>query len=146
MEPPLWKLEWNEEMSVGIPEIDHDHKRFIFLVDELNRAIVDRMSLEEIRVRMQIIVDDALTHFAREEKLFGEWHYPEAEEHSMKHKNTVLTLQALQEKFVDYGLPAEWITVGLEVKDVLIKHLLIEDMKYAEYFRKTGKTAPQPGT
>ncbi len=143
MAPPPWKLEWNDGMSVGIPEIDADHKRFLFLIDELNLAIVDRMALEEIRTRMQNIVDDALRHFAREEELFTQWHYPDAEEHARKHRKVVKDLQELQDRFVDYGLPSEWITVGLEVKDILINHLLTEDMKYAEYFRKTGKTAPK---
>ncbi len=143
MAPHQWKLEWNDRMSVGIPEIDEDHKRFLLLTEELNRAIVDRMALEEIQARMQDILDDAIRHFAHEEKLFKEWHYPDAEEHAAKHKSVVRALQALQDRFVNYGLPAEWITVGLEVKEILINHLLTEDMKYAEYFRKTGKTAPK---
>jgi hemerythrin len=50
-------------MSVGIPEIDEDHKHFIFLINELNRSIVDRKDPAEIKKRLQIIVEDAERHF-----------------------------------------------------------------------------------
>jgi hemerythrin len=140
MNTRTWKLQWNEGMSVGIPEIDADHKRFIFLVDELNRSIVDRMEPEEIKIRLQVIMDDAERHFAHEEKLFKEWKYPDAEEHAEKHANALRALQALHDRFVNYGLSAEWIDVGLEVKNILINHLLTEDMKYAEFFRSTSTT------
>ncbi len=139
MEPHTWKLEWSEEMSVGIPEIDEDHKRFIFLIDELNRAIAGRLGQDEIQIRLQLILDDAARHFAHEERLFKEWKYPDAEDHANRHANLTRSLQALQDRFINYGLPSEWIDVGLEVKDILINHLLTEDMKYAEFYCNAGK-------
>jgi len=139
MEPHTWKIEWDESMSVGIPEIDADHKRFISLIDELNRAIVDRMGQAEIKIRLQNILDDAARHFAHEEKLFREWQYPDAEEHAKKHENAIRALQAIQDSFMNYGLPSEWINVGLEVKDILINHLVNEDMEYAQFYRNSVK-------
>lgn len=143
MESHTWKLEWNEDMSVGIPEIDYDHKRFLFLIDELNHAITDRMSQEEVRVRLQVILDDAATHFAHEERLFREWHYPDAEEHARKHAAALLALQAIHDRLVSYGMPSEWIDVGLRVKEILLSHLLEEDMKYAEYYHSHVKERGQ---
>ena len=139
MEPHTWKIECDESMSVGIPEIDADHKRFISLIDELNRAIVDRMGQAEIKIRLQNILDDATRHFAHEEKLFREWQYPDAEEHAKKHENAIRALQAIQDSFMNYGLPSEWINVGLEVKDILINHLVNEDMEYAQFYRNSVK-------
>lgn len=43
-------------MSVGIPEIDDDRKRFISLINEFNRSIVDRLNLSEIKRRLQLIL------------------------------------------------------------------------------------------
>ncbi len=138
-----WKIEWDDRLSMGIPEIDADHKRFILLTAELNRAIVDRMEPEEIRRRLRAILEDTAAHFVREEKLLREWHYPDAEAHARKHRAVEKALAALQDRLVNYGLPAEWITVGLEVKEILFNHLLTEDIKYAEYYHNTiepGKT------
>jgi hemerythrin-like metal-binding protein len=139
METRTWKIVWNEEMSVGIHEIDADHKRFILLIDDLNRAIVDRMDLEEIKRRLQLILDDTARHFAHEEKLFREWRYPDADEHAKKHASVINSLQAIQDQLFAYSMTSEWINVWLKVKDILINHLLTEDMKYAEFYRNSLK-------
>jgi hemerythrin-like metal-binding protein len=131
-----WKLEWTQELSVYIPEIDAEHQRFIHLVNELNRAIIGRMKLEEIQKRMQAILDDAATHFAHEEELFSEWGYTEANEHANQHRLTVLALLEIMKDFTRSGLEHELIEAGAKVKGALITHILVEDMKYRDYFRK----------
>ena len=83
-DPPIWKIEWSEALSVGIPEIDEDHKEFASLINELNRSIVDRESVGEIRHRLQRIIDDAVQHFAHEERLFKELQYADSEGHAYR--------------------------------------------------------------
>lgn len=139
MEPRTWKIEWNDSMSVGIPEIDEDHKRFVFLIDELNRAIAGQMDLSEVKKRLQRLIDDAEQHFSHEEKLFKQWKYPDAKDHAKKHENVLKSLQAVMDKFISYDFQSEWIDAGIEVKDILITHLLTEDMKYAEFYRNARK-------
>lgn len=91
-ETSLWRLEWKDELSVCIPEIDAEHQHFIQLINELNEAIIARMDMGEIKRHMRSILDDAVAHFAHEEVLFKEWGYPEAEEHANKHAQAVLAL------------------------------------------------------
>jgi len=69
---PIWWLDWDESLSVYIPEIDAEHQHFIRLVNELNEAIIVRMNKKEIKSRMRAILDDALMHFAHEEAAFKE--------------------------------------------------------------------------
>lgn len=144
MEPHIWKIEWNDRMSVGIPEVDENHKRFASLVNDFNRAIVDRMELDEIKKRLQLIIADASRHFANEAKLFREWNYPDLQDHIGKHAQIIQALQDIKEKPLNYNLYSEWIEAGLAIKDVLIGHILNEDIKYADYYRSkiagsTGK-------
>jgi len=139
MEPHIWKIEWSDAMSVGIPEIDEDHKRFASLVNDFNRAILDRMSLSEIKKRLLLVLADAAAHFSHEERLFKEWHYPDAEEHAKRHVQAIAAYQAIMEKFVSYDLQSEWIEAGQEVKDILIIHLLEEDMKYAKFYQQANQ-------
>jgi hemerythrin len=137
MEPHIWMLEWNDGMSVGIPEIDEDYKRFVFLVNELNSSIVDRMDLSEIKKRLQLLIDDGVQHMAHEERLFKEWGYPDAEDHANRHAQAIKDLNTIKEKFMTSNLEPKWIEAGLEVKDILITHFLMEDMKYAEFYRNS---------
>ncbi len=130
-----WRLEWSEALSVGIPEIDAEHQHFIMLVNQLNEAIIERMDMEEIKKRMQLILDDALVHFAHEETLFREWGYPDADKHATRHAQIMKALSEIMGGFERGGVDYEWIEAGLKVKEALIGHLLNEDMKYRDYRR-----------
>ena len=133
-----WRLEWHEGLSTYIPEIDAEHQHFIILVNVLNRAIVGRMGVVEIKKRMQAILDDAVAHFAHEEALFKEWGYPAAEEHANKHAQILLAMRAIMGRFERGGVEYEWVDAGLQVKDTLIEHLLAEDMKYRDFCCASG--------
>jgi hypothetical protein len=49
MEPHIWKIEWNDKLSLRIPEIYVDQKTVHFPVNGFNRSIVDWMELSEIK-------------------------------------------------------------------------------------------------
>jgi hemerythrin len=128
-----WSLEWTEELSVNIPEIDAEHQHFISLVNELNEAIACRLDLGKIQKCMLFILKDAESHFAHEEILFKEWGYPNADEHANIHAQIMLALRKTMEGFERGGLEYEWIEAGLTIKKVLINHILNSDMKYRDF-------------
>ena len=131
----IWKITWQDQMSVGIPEVDADHKRFIKLVNDFNQAVVDRMDLAEIKKKLKLILEDARQHFIHEETLFREWRYPDLEDHTAKHAQLLRALQEINERALSYDMYAEWIEAGMKIKDVLIDHIYKEDMKYAGFYR-----------
>ena len=122
-------------MSVGIPEVDADHRHFVDLVNEFNQSIVDRMDLSEIKERLQLILTDAKKHFAHEEELFRQWRYPDYEDHAIQHALILRALHDISDASTAYNLYSEWIEAGMQIKDVLIEHILKEDMKYAGFYR-----------
>ena len=134
---PTWTIAWNEGMSVGIPEIDEDHKHFILLINEFNRSITDRRDSDEIKTRLQNITLDAARHFAHEEKLLKEWQYPDINVHAQMHLYILKELQAIKEQFAPYGLDSGWVDAGLRIKKLLLDHILTADMKYAELYQNS---------
>jgi hemerythrin len=136
MEPDIWKIGWNDGLSVGIPEVDADHKRFIFLVDELNHSIVGRMDVDKIKNRLLLIIDDAVHHFGHEERLFKEWNYPDLDDHANKHAGIIKMLQTIIRTDDTHTSLPELILMGLAIKETLIDHILTDDMKYAEFYKK----------
>jgi len=129
------KLEWDDAMSVGIPEIDEDHKKFIVLINMLNFSIIERLEPAEIRKRLQLIVDDAKQHFMKEESLFKEWQYPDAEGHARTHSQVLTSIERIQDSFIPYGLDAEWLDAALIIKNILISHILTEDKQYMHFLK-----------
>jgi len=142
MKKPRWNLEWNEGMSVGIPEIDSNQRCFFSLINELNRSITERMKAAEIHMRLQLVIDDTERHFEQEENFFQEWRYPNAGVHADIHKQVLNTLKNIQDSFIPYGLEAEWLDAALKIKNILISHILVEDMQYANYFKSINTKDP----
>ncbi len=132
--PMPWKLEWSQELSVHIPEIDAEHKHFIELINALNEAIAERMSLSEVRKRMQDVIDDALGHFEHEEALFIEWDYPETAQHVQAHAAATSIFLGIKQNIAQSEDNDEWAEAGLKVRQLLVDHLLNEDMKYRDYW------------
>jgi len=48
-------------------------------------------------------------------------------------------LNKVQDSFLPYGLEAEWLDAAQVIKQMLISHLLTEDMQYAGYFESINK-------
>ncbi|GAB5606187.1 bacteriohemerythrin [Sideroxyarcus sp. TK5] len=132
--PMPWRLEWSHELSVHIPEIDAEHRHFIELINALNEAIAERMSLSEVRKRMQDVIDDAVSHFDHEESLFIEWGYPEAEQHARQHAAATKVFTDVMKRIERSEMESDWIKAGLQVKQLLVAHLLNEDMKYRDFW------------
>jgi hemerythrin-like metal-binding protein len=129
MTKPKWDLDWNEGMSVGIPEIDANHQRFIALINELDRSHSERIKTTEIHKRLQLVIDDTKLHFENEEKFFQEWRYPNADVHASSHKLVLKILKRIQDSFMPFGPEAEWPDAALKIQNILISHILAEDMQ-----------------
>jgi len=135
MKKPKWNLEWNDGMSVGIPEIDADHRRFILLIDELNSFNTSRTESTEIKNRLQLIVEDAERHFKQEEEYFLDCLYPDTKRHARAHDQILHTVHEVLDSFMPYGLDAEWTDAAQIIKNILIGHVLNDDMEYVNYFK-----------
>ncbi len=135
MKNEIVALEWNEGMSVGIPEIDEDHRQFIALVNGFNKSVANRMAHTDVKKRLQNILDDAEQHFAHERILFKEWHYPGLRDHVHKHDQLISSLRSIMANNVSHGYDFEWVAVGQKINAALIDHVLTEDKKFAAFYR-----------
>ena len=133
METEVWSLDWSDDLSVGIPEIDHEHQHFIALIKNLNRAIIDRMELSEIREKLQAILDHAGTDAAIEDGILRQKNYPQASDHAQSHQLMDMRMREIMGELNESSTLYQWIDAGLQVKKILIRHLLNEDLKIRDY-------------
>lgn len=136
-----WNIEWNEKLSLGISEIDQEHRHFITLINGLNRAIENRIRLEEIRKKIQSILDDWKRHAPHEEALF-ERYYPDFMEHARAHEQVNQQLHTIMAELDNASFGYEWISAGLRIRDILTEHLLHEDMKCRDHYGKIQPVSP----
>ncbi len=87
---------WGEELSVGIPEFDAEHRMLVGLVDELHAAWsrgVETVALVSILDRL---VEQSKLHFAHEEAYLATRGFPGFEEHGAEHARLLDTLFGFQ--------------------------------------------------
>ncbi len=130
-----WRVTWSEDMSVGIAAVDAEHRGFLSLVNDLNRAVLDRSGKAEIERISVALLRDATRHFEHEEKLLAERGYPDASGHGRLHQALMSQIAASLGALRDSFLERYWEEEALKIKNALVDHLLQEDMKYRDYFR-----------
>jgi hemerythrin len=122
--------------SMGNPDIDSEHRNFMALVDKLNAEIADQQR-DKARVVaiLESMLEDAVTHFAHEERLFKERAYPKREAHTLRHAELLEFLKKQLRDIRKTEFSRLWVEAGLAIEDGLVQHILNEDTQYIDYIR-----------
>lgn len=80
------KIEWTDDLSVGVPEMDEQHKQLIALLDEFYSAIEQGEREEGIRNLFEGVDRYTLFHFSAEEAFLEQIGYPELASHRQTHE------------------------------------------------------------
>lgn len=131
------KLEWEDKYSVGVEEIDNQHKHMFRVINELLSAINTNSTKDHLGGIIESLVKYKIFHFETEEKYFKDFNYDGAEEHIAKHKDFNDKLIALKEKHAEYTIDFAFELVDF-LEDWLINHLMVVDQKYVKCFHENG--------
>jgi hemerythrin len=126
---------WKAEYSVGIDEIDDQHKMLIDCIANLERSIEDNDEKQRwtaIHYAIVQLSDYTRIHFSVEESLMRILDYPQRETHIAQHKVFVSFLQDIQRKSITRDVTEDQIARFL--RDWLLMHISNEDKNYAVWF------------
>lgn len=129
-------IEWNSSFDVGIEEINRQHRRLIFIANELYRlSLRDGAELGAERV-IGALVNYTRTHFHYEELMLERHEYGDLTAHKKQHAKLIADLQQFARQ-VERGEPV--VSELLEfVKSWLINHISKTDMAYREHINSRG--------
>jgi hemerythrin-like metal-binding protein len=135
------KIIWSNELILGIPEIDSQHKMIIeqinFLIENLDCS--DRGSLNQEIIRNLDKYSEE--HFVTEEKYLRDHNYPDLENHLKVHEafkmNTVQSAIKVMKGHVD--VPEKTVQF---LKKWWTSHILKTDMEYTNFFLKNKPSKP----
>jgi len=133
-------ISWSDELSVGLQEIDEQHKILINLINRLfNEAILYKADKTVISAILEELVQYTIVHFAVEESLFRIFDYPDAETHQVHHDKLKQEVSSFQKKF------AGGAVIDIELMNFLRKwlthHIMMDDKKYTPFFLEKGLKA-----
>ena len=130
-------IEWKENFSVGVQEIDTQHKSLINMINELNDAMKNRKGKEALEKIIQNLVSYVEKHFSTEERYFDKFGYPNTMEHKKEHSDFVQKVLEFNEGF-EKGKLGLSIDVMRFLSDWLKNHILGSDQKYVRFFAEKG--------
>ncbi|WP_161539589.1 bacteriohemerythrin [Paramagnetospirillum kuznetsovii] len=126
---------WRDQMNVGIPEIDADHRHLISIANEFEGAVrrgagqADELSIRSTLRQMQHYARD---HFAREERMQEKMGYDGLAENKIQHAMLLRSLNDFIVLFSDgrLGPPAEATEkMTAFLNRWLVDHILKIDLK-----------------
>ena len=86
-------------MSVGVPEIDADHKTLVGLINNLHRSIGDAEEYATLGSVLKSLDDYAADHFAREERMMAAARYPGLSVHIQAHFSLAQEVRRLNQRY-----------------------------------------------
>jgi len=131
------KIAWKNEFSVGVEELDRQHKQII----EVINSLIDKPRIffrsQNVSAALIDLTNYVSEHFLLEERLLQENGYPTLIEHSKKHtlyskRVTEFCKESLDRK---NEVPNELL---IFLTDWWSNHILHEDMKYKAFFEEKG--------
>jgi hemerythrin len=127
---------WDNSLSVGIDEIDRQHKQLIAVLNQLIELEGVSVGSEAISEALTRMTDYADYHFNSEEQFMAEHAYPEYEAHKKEHIDFMRKTADLSMETMEYKktVPAELLTY---LKDWLIKHIMESDRRIKIYIEQT---------
>lgn len=128
-------FEWDENMSVGVPLVDDDHRLLVSLVNQLHDSVGDREEREVLGSVLDTLLDYTVFHFQREEKVMEAAGYPGLEAHRHQHNDLTDKVRALQKSYAAGSPDVVGVAVLDFVKTWLVEHILGHDRAFAPMVR-----------
>jgi hemerythrin len=130
-------LEWNDSLSVGIEEIDNQHKALVGLLNQLHTAIHEKHGSSACMEILDKLVEYTRVHFTVEESLMRILGYPEYADHLEEHEKLIAQVVELQHK-----LKSGKANISFELlhflRGWLTHHIMESDKAYVPYFISKG--------
>jgi hemerythrin len=107
-------IEWSDELSVHVRQIDREHQQLVELINNLHEAMKARAGKETVGIAIDCLVKYTEFHFGAEEVLMTKHGYLNATTHRAEHRAFVSKTQEFAK-----GYATGKILLSMDVMDFL---------------------------
>ncbi|MEO0035966.1 MAG: hypothetical protein RLZZ501_1989 [Pseudomonadota bacterium] len=124
-------IEWTDEIAIGHPVIDHDHRILLELINQISNEenAGDRTIVEFV---LDELVDYIRYHFHNEESLLEACGYPDLDQHRETHRQMTAEVDDLYHRFLhseeDIGEDLRRFLLAW-----LVNHIIVEDHRFTDF-------------
>jgi len=126
-------IAWDGVYSVGMNEIDEQHKLLFDIINTLWDAVILRQDGAAVLHTIAELERYTLTHFTAEESFMRAHNYSGFDEHKKQHVAFIERIR--QERQAVEGGASVTLDLINFLKDWLIDHILVKDKAYAAEFQ-----------
>jgi hemerythrin len=129
------KIEWTPDMSVGIGEIDAQHREFIRLIagmPEKMSAGYDTKSAVELVAFLEGYAD---RHFTTEENYMSVYSYPALGAHKVLHDKFRAEIKLMREKAEKEEAARAILDINRRIYNWFVEHIKVTDKKLGEFLK-----------
>lgn len=130
-------VSWDDNFSVGVKELNDQHKKLIDLLNNLHDAMRVGKGKEILSTILKNLIDYTQVHFSAEEKYLVKYGYPDYAKHKTEHVQLVNKVLTFQKDFEKGNIMLSMEVVNF-LKDWLSNHILIADKKYGPFLNQKG--------
>jgi len=131
-------ITWEDRFSVGVKLFDDHHKVLIDLINLLHDLLNTSLDFVAIDKIFAELVKYVKYHFKAEEAYFDKYNYPNTVLHKKEHSKFVQFVSDSHEDLRTTGYLLAAIELFNFLREWLIKHILVTDMKYTKFFTNMG--------
>lgn len=129
------QLKWSQSLSTGLDHLDDQHKRLIFLANNLVEALHAADGHPLIITIFNELREYTVYHFDDEERYMTGISYPDRVKHQGLHAIIKAELKTLQKRIQTESSPPSK-EVLLFMKRWLVDHIIAEDGKIGKFVRE----------
>ena len=135
-------MKWNNELALGVEEMDLTHREFIEQLDALSR-IEDEKVVEHYAA----LIEHTAAHFGRENTWMTQIGYARAADHIKEHDHVLQVMGAIA-RYMENGDYRMGRMVAHRLADWFIQHAFTMDAQLAQSLQgvETGPGAPHPAS
>jgi hemerythrin-like metal-binding protein len=130
---------WVDEYSVGIAEIDTQHRRLVSIINRVYADLVGTKEEQLLGPLLDELIDYAKEHFSTEEGYLERAHYPGTADHKALHAGFSAEILEVKAR-LDSGTRVSPLQVADFLKRWLSEHILRQDRAYGSHLLARGLT------
>ena len=124
---------WTDRCSVGIPELEEQHKRVFERFVLLKEIVAKGGGWNDLHSALATLIKDAEFCSALEEALMRIHDYQERERHTKEHGDLMRSLHAMEKTALTTGLTEEMMGTAFAAT---VKHHRTQDRRHARYLQR----------
>ena len=129
------QFEWKKDFTVGIKELDDQHKSFFDILNKLGKVAGGSKGMEVVGPVLQELNEYSRHHFTEEENWLKVIGYPGLQSQKQQHEFFISQVTDLQDRYSrgDANIPLSTVEF---LREWLLSHILETDKKYGSFMHE----------